>query len=60
MNIPMLSCFDELVKQGKVKMTGAGNFNTAQLSYSLALLREHSLPLLNFIQNNNNLAFRCN
>jgi len=48
--------FDELFKQGKVRMTGACNFNTAQLSYSLALQREHGLPLLNFIQNNNNLA----
>lgn len=48
--------FDELVKHGKVRLTGACNFNTAQLSYSLALQRKHGLPLLNIIQNNNNLA----
>ncbi|HBE42308.1 MAG TPA: hypothetical protein DDW27_14090 [Bacteroidales bacterium] len=50
--------FGDLVSQGKVRMIGASNFNAEQLAEYFVLQKKYNLPLIRFIQNNNNLAVR--
>jgi aryl-alcohol dehydrogenase-like predicted oxidoreductase len=46
----------DLIKEKKVRMLGVSNFNTQQLTEIIDLLKEHDLPEIKFIQNNNNFA----
>jgi 1-deoxyxylulose-5-phosphate synthase len=48
----------DLMRQGKIRLTGASNFTAEQLSEMLKIQVENGLPAFGFIQNNNNVAVR--
>jgi aryl-alcohol dehydrogenase-like predicted oxidoreductase len=53
-----LSAYDELVKQGKVKVIGASNYSGARLTEALAISKQKGFPLYQTLQPEYNLYAR--
>lgn len=57
-DIESLRTLNDLIKNGKIKMLGASNFNAGQLERSIQLQENNGFDLFKTIQNNNNFAVR--